>query len=366
MKKIGIDARLLSQTGVGTYLKNLLFYLDKQKNKKTLFIVYLRQEDVDKIKFKSKRIIKRVANQKWHSFSEQTSFLLQLINDNLDLMHFTYFSYPILYWRKFVATVHDTTPLLFKTGRASTKNQLIYQFRHFIFKIVLWFQVHRAKAIITPTKTVKGELVKLYGEGISLKAYPIYEGINYKILNEKENKSLEKKYKNFFIYVGNFYPHKNVEKLIEAFKKIPSGYKLILIGPNDYFTSRISSYIKNLNVRQKIILIKNPDLKDLVFFYKNALAIVHPSFSEGFGLPLVEAAYFNTPIIASNILVFKELWKERYVSFNPMDVKDILNKIMEFIDLKPKFNYYDVLKNYSFEKMTEETITIYHKILNDS
>ena len=136
MKKIGIDARLYFQTGVGTYLQNLLFYLDKKDPKKEIYYIYLRRQDATKVRFKSKNIIKRIADQKWHSFSEQISFLALLIKDNLDLMHFTYFSYPIFYWKKFIATVHDTTPLLFKTGKASTKNQFIYQIKHFIYKLV--------------------------------------------------------------------------------------------------------------------------------------------------------------------------------------------------------------------------------------
>lgn len=366
MKKIGIDARLLTQTGVGIYLENLLYHLDNQKIKNETFYVYLREIDKDKIKFKNKNIIKKIANQKWHSLSEQTSFLSQLIKDDLDLMHFTYFSYPILYWRKFVATVHDTTPLLFKTGKASTKNQLIYWLKHNIFKIVLWCQVSMSKKIITPTFSVRDELIKIYGGKITDKIIPIYEGVNQKMLEIKENKNLEKKYKDFFIYVGNFYPHKNVEKLIDAFSTISNSFKLILIGPDDYFTLRMIQYIKQSEARNKVTLIKSPTLSDLIFFYKNALAIIHPSLSEGFGLPLIEAAYFNTPIIASNIPVFKELWKDKYVSFNPKDVNDIMAKIKEFIIKRLKFDYKNILKNYSFEKMTQETLKIYQSITQNS
>lgn len=362
MKKIGIDARLYSQTGVGTYLQNFLLNLDKKNIKNEVYFVYLNSKDFKKINFKNKKIIKRLANQKWHSFSEQISFLYILLKDNLDLMHFTYFSYPIFYWRKFIATVHDTTPLLFKTGKASTKNKIIYQIKHFIFKIVFWLQIYRALKIITPTKTVKKEILRLYGNNLSNKIFPIYEGINEKIINQKENKALRKKYKDFFIYVGNFYPHKNVENLIRAFRDIDKKYKLVLIGPDDYFTNKIFKFI-NQSENKNIVLIKNPLLKNLVFFYKNALAIIHPSLSEGFGLPLIEAAYFNIPIIASNIEVFKELWKNQYLSFNPRDIKDIAEKIKNFLNEKPKFNYKDILRNYSFKKMTKETLKIYKTTL---
>jgi hypothetical protein len=158
MKKIGIDARLLNQTGVGTYLQNLLFYLDKKNDSDSLYYVYLLKNDFEKINFKSKNIIKKEANFYWHTFSEQIGFLLTLLKDNLDLVHFTYFTFPIFYWKKFLITIHDMTPILFKTGRASTKNPLIYQIKHLIFKIVLLLGLRNSVKVIVPSKTVKEQI----------------------------------------------------------------------------------------------------------------------------------------------------------------------------------------------------------------
>jgi len=366
MKKIGIDARLYSQTGIGTYLQNFLFYLDKNNPEKESYYVYLRKEDFSKVKFNSKNFTKKVADYPWHSLSEQSGFLRQLNQDRIDLMHFTYFSYPIFYWKKFIATVHDATPLLFKTGKASTKNQLIYNIKHLFFRIILRCQIERAIKIITPTYTVKKQLINIYGEKISKKILPIYEGISYKIIKTLENKDLGKKFKNFFIYVGNFYPHKNVEKLIQAFSKTQISHKLILLGPNDYFKDRLFQLINRLKQEKKILFFNNPSISDLVFFYKNAQALIHPSLSEGFGLPLIEAAYFNCPIIASDINVFKELLGNSYLSFNPNNVGDIINKIKSFIEKKPNFNYENILKQYSFEKMTNETVKIYREVLYEN
>ncbi len=363
MKKIGIDARLYSQTGIGTYLQNFLFYLDKNNPEKESYYVYLRKEDFSKVKFNSKNFIKKIADYPWHSLSEQSGFLRQLNQDKLDLMHFTYFSYPIFYSRKFIATIHDATPLLFKTGKASTKNQLIYNIKHLFFRIILRGQIEKAVKIITPTYTVKKQLINIYGEKISKKILPIYEGISYKIIKTLENKDLGKKFKNFFIYVGNFYPHKNVEKLIQAFSKAQTSHKLILLGPNDYFKERLFQLINRLKQEKRILFFNNPSISDLVFFYKNARALIHPSLSEGFGLPLIEAAYFNCPIIASDINVFEELLGNNYLSFNPNDVDDIVDKIKNFIEKKPNFNYENILKQYSFEKMTNETVKIYREVL---
>jgi len=363
MKKIGIDARLYSQTGVGTYLKNLLYYLEKKELTEELYYVYMMPNDYNNLFLKNKNIVKRMVNYSWHSVDEQFGFAIKLYFDNLDLMHFTYFSYPIFYLKKFIATVHDTTPLLFKTGKASTKNQLIYNIKHLFFRIILRCQIERAIKIITPTYTVKKQLISLYGEKISQKIIPIYEGISYQIKEAKENESLSNKFDSFFIYVGNFYPHKNVEKLIQAFSKAQTSHKLILLGPNDYFKERLLQLINRLKQEKRILFFNNPSISDLVFFYKNAQALIHPSLSEGFGLPLIEAAYFNCPIIASDIEVFKELLGNNYLSFNPNDVDDIAGKIKSFIEKKSDFDYRNIIKQYSFKKMTDETVKIYEEVL---
>jgi len=364
MKKIGIDARLLNQTGVGTYLKNLLFYLDKKEDLDNLYYVYLLKDDFKKINFKSKNIIKKEANFYWHTFFEQIGFLFTLLKDNLDLVHFTYFTFPIFYWKKFLITIHDMTPILFKTGRASTKNPLIYQIKHLIFKIVFFLGLKKSVKVIVPSKTVKEQIISYYGEKFKDKIEVIYEGVSYH-LSEKDKKKLEKKefpYQNFFLYVGNFYPHKNIENLIEAFSYIDKKYSLILLGGDDFFAKRIESLIgkKKFN---NIILIKNLEKNKLKWFYQNCLALVHPSLSEGFGLTLFEAAYYNRPIIASNIQVFKEIWGENYLSFDPKNSDDIKEKINYFLEKKPKFSYQKILQKYSFERMTHKTLKLYKKLL---
>jgi len=376
MYKIGIDARLYSQTGVGIYLRNLLYFLEKIAKKGIFFYIYLLPEDYDKVKFKSKYFLKKLTNSRWHSFSEQINFASILYKDDLDLVHFTYFSYPVLYRKKFISTIHDVTPIFYKTGRASTKNQILYEVKYRAFKFVMSQQVKNAQIIITPSHFVKKQLVEIYGQSYASRIQPIYEGVDFELI-ETVNRHPELvsgskfRFRNkfgmtktpFFIYVGNFYPHKNLELLIQAFAKVKGNTNLILIGPDDFFSNRLIQLIKQLNQSKRIIFFHNPKRSDMVFFYKNALALIHPSLSEGFGLPLVEAAYFNLPIIAANIEVFKELLNNKYISFNPLSVKDIAEKIIFFLKQKTKVEYGNLLNKFSFEKMVIETYKLYQQAL---
>ncbi|MDO8608990.1 MAG: glycosyltransferase family 1 protein [bacterium] len=361
-RRIGIDARLYFQTGVGTYLRNFLFYLQNITPSNIQFYVYVLKKDSNKIQFENSQFIKREVDYKWHTFGEQIGFLNVLNKDKLDLMHFTYFSSPILYKRPFISTIHDVTPLLFSTGKASTKNKYLYALKHFFFKIVLNNQVRNSLQIITPTKTVKKQLINIYGKNIEDKIIPVYEGINRELIESKENSNLTNLYKSsFFIYVGNFYPHKNVEKLVRAFSKIKTETKLILIGPDDFFTKKLSELIKTLCMNDKIVFYHNAETQDLKFFYQNALALIHPSLSEGFGLPIIEARYFQCPIIASNIPVFQELLVDRYVQFDPMNEDSIQNAINSFLKLNHKKNDEKISSKFSFEEMTRNVLTLYLK-----
>lgn len=363
MKRIGIDARLYSQTGVGTYLSNLITELQKIAPREIEFLIYVLPQDRSKVIITNNNFYIKEANFLWHTFGEQIGFYQQLNKDALDLMHFTYFGYPVFYQKPFVATVHDVTPLLYKTGKASTKNPFTYVIKHRVFQYILKNQILYAKKIFTPTKTVKNQLISLYGMQKDQKIIPTYEGINISLIQAKESIELKQKYSQpFYIYVGNFYPHKNIERLLSVFQSSKDFSKLILIGPDDYFAKRLLKSL-DYNGRQKIQFYHHATLNDLKFFYTHAKALIHPSLSEGLGLPLIEAAYFHCPVIASNIPVFQEILGNSYIYFNPTDIQDIARTISNFEysnDLiQPKVNF----KLFSFPFMAKKTLEAYIKYL---
>lgn len=367
MKKVGIDARLISKTGVGRYIKNLLYYL--KDNTDFQYYIYLLNEDFPEINFTYKNFTLCKVSCKWHTLCEQIQFLKILNSDNLDLMHFTYFSYPLFYNKKFIITIHDLTPYFYKTGKATTRNIIFYQIKHFFYKVLIKNAVRNACNIITPSQSVKSEIINIFSNQYADKIHVIYEGVDKDLIKTCENEKLKKKISfPFFIYVGNFYPHKNIENLIKAFSAISGDIKLILLGPADFFSHRLLQLINQSKHKDKFIFFKNPTNENLVFFYKHALALIHPSLSEGFGLPLIEAAYFNCPIIASDIPVFNEVLNGGFLKFNPRDVEDIKDKIVKqirklIIQKAETTTGLSLSSPFSFKKMSEETLNLYKNIL---
>jgi len=144
----------------------------------------------------------------------------------------------------------------------------------------------------------------------------------------------------YFLYVGNAYPHKNVEVLVSAAKT--AGVGVVYVGKNDYFYKKLGVVPKSVSDRE------------LTNLYKNATALVSPSLMEGFGLPAIEALRVGCPVIVSDIPVFHELLGQSAIYFNPHDPKE-LAKILVSPIAKPK----KLAKIYSWSAMARETLAVY-------
>ncbi|NTU46586.1 glycosyltransferase family 4 protein [Candidatus Roizmanbacteria bacterium] len=366
MKTIGIDARLYSQTGVGTYLQNFIHFLPAHVPENYQINLYVSPEDAPTISLAHPRMTIKITHAKWHTLQEQSLFGVQLMQDKLDLMHFTYFSFPIWYPRAFIATVHDLTPLLFKTGQASTRQPLLYEFKHRIFTWVLSTQIHRAKRLIVPTQVVKDQILAQYPDISGNKIVSIYEGVDWRYHNVHQNETLRKQFHfPYLLYVGNYYPHKNVERLIKAFESVSGDIKLVLRGPDNYFSKRLKQLVHENNLTERVIFYYPHTFEDMAFLYRNAQALVVPSLSEGFGLPIVESLYFGTPVITSDIPVFHELIGKKFHQFDPYNTNSMRIAIEKEISHPTTFLSEELLNGYSFEEMTKKTVKLYKNYLGE-
>ncbi|MFC1625536.1 glycosyltransferase family 4 protein [Patescibacteria group bacterium] len=173
----------------------------------------------------------------------------------------------------------------------------------------------------------------------------------------------------YFLYVGNAYPHKNLNRLVEAIVLLnkESNEKILLkiVSARGVFTKRLLGLVDRLEANEFVELLGFVSDKDLEKLYKNALAFVFPSLSEGFGLPGVEAITAKTPLLASDIPVFKEVYKDNATYFNPLDfsaiertMRDVFNmpnsQREEMVKKASKF-----IERYSWAKMAKETLKIY-------
>lgn len=158
--RIGIDARLWGQTGVGRYLEQLVKNLAKidKENSYTLFF----PKEYKDLPLPGPTWKRRIAGVQWHSLKEQVLMPIILWCEKLDFVHFPYFSVPIFYPGKFVVTIHDLILDHFDTGKASTLPLFLYKIKRLGYKLVFWITLHRASKIITVSRTTKKEIVAHY------------------------------------------------------------------------------------------------------------------------------------------------------------------------------------------------------------
>ncbi|MCL5020028.1 MAG: glycosyltransferase family 4 protein [Patescibacteria group bacterium] len=365
--RIGIDARLWNETGVGRYIRNLVKYLSVL-DKKNDYVLFVRDSDYENLKSQISNLKWKIVktNIRWHSLEEQLKFPDIINKESLDLMHFPYFSVPVFYNRPFVVTIHDLILHNFPTGEASTLPLPLFKTKLLGYKFVVRRAAKKAKKIIVPSGTVKEEIIKRL-KVPSEKIDVTYCGVDENINLESKIQNSELKSRNYFLYVGNAYPHKNLKTLIEAFKLFKSENKndvrLVLAGREDYFYKKIQDEL----TKQKegsINIVRPKDDKELAYMYRNAIALVVPSFMEGFGLTALEAMSNRCLVIASNIPVLKEVCGSAPVFFDPVSPKELKNKMFDVYKNQEKYkknleNGIERVKKFSWEKMTEETIKIY-------
>lgn len=174
----------------------------------------------------------------------------------------------------------------------------------------------------------------------------------------------------YFLYVGNAYPHKSLERLLEAVHSLQStaySINLILVGPEDYFYKKLKLKIKDMGFTDYVIFHGPATKGDLTDLYKKALALVFPSLMEGFGLPAVEAMANECLVLCSDIPVFHEVLGETAIYFDPQNTTDIADKMKMVIDNPERYEILkikgqDWIKRYSWQRLAKETLDIYKSV----
>ncbi|OGH05979.1 MAG: hypothetical protein A2W22_03585 [Candidatus Levybacteria bacterium RBG_16_35_11] len=357
--KIGIDARLWDESGVGRYTRNLVKNLAKidKKNSYAIFVLPKDREEIEGLISKNWKVVD--ANFRWHSVEEQSAYPKVINKEKLDLVHFPYFSVPISYRAPFVVTIHDLIISHFPTGEASTLNPVVYKFKLKAYQLVISRAAKKANSVITVSNTTKKEIIK-HLKINPKKIFVTYEGADDRIYSKKKIKG------NYFLYVGNAYPHKNPINLIKAFnllEKEKKDIKLIFVGREDYFYRNLKS---TFAPKDSIVFKGAVSDNELSSLYTNAVALVVPSLMEGFGLPALEAISAKCLVLASNIPTFNEVYKDNLLYFNQNDPMDIYRAMKYSLDKKNGKQIamkvkkaYEYSKQFSWEKMAKETLKIY-------
>ncbi len=374
-KRIGIDARFYGthNKGLGRYCQKTVDYLEEIDGgcQEREYLIFLAADNFDLYQPRHRNFRKVKADFKWYGFAEQLRFPFFLNKFKLDLIHFCHFNIPILYRKKFVVTIHDLILLHHPTTKNTTLNKLFYFFKLLGYRWVIRSAAQRAEKVIAVSEYTKQDIIKELKVGED-RIITIYEGVEpFCYLPNTSKQTILQKYgiisKQYLLYIGNAYPHKNLERLVLVYKEIRKKHpelNLVLGGGKDYFYQRLESFIEENEIEGVILAGYIPD-QELDIIYKESLLYIFPSLYEGFGLPPLEALTKGVPVVSSNRTCLPEVLGENASYFDPEDENSMLKAILQAIEnYSTQFNLKNILKKFSWKKSAGKVLEVYLQLLS--
>ena len=229
---------------------------------------------------------------------------------------------------------------------------------HIISKPAHIRSLRRVDSIITVSETMKAEILKLCPDAdISV----IYNGLNHKNFANVQQDTVDKIKKElnlpseFILSVGHFEHRKNYLNLIDAvniLKKLKFKIPLVIVGNDNGTKKIIDKKISQENLSDLVHIHSNLTDAEVQVLYKTCNLFIFPSTYEGFGIPILESMAMNTPIILSDLKVFKEITQNKGIYFNPHDPNDIAKCIKETLmdeDLLNDMKHYGLTRVKDFD-----------------
>lgn len=343
--KIGIDACLYGPqgTGIGRYVERLIYFLS-QIDTTNEYVVFLRPDGYDAFEPPNKRFRKVRVPAKLYSLKEQILMPFYLYRESLDLIHFCHYNVPILYFGRFVVTIHDMIKHEFSGRASTTRSPFVYFLKHTLYRFVFRVAVFRAARIFVPSDYVKSRVMHYFGVKAS-RIIVTHEAGDETVFRKdllvsgNEKRSILEKYDiktPFLIHVGNLYPYKNIARVIEALvaynKSVSQPLHLVLVGSRNVFNNRLKDAAAIMGASSFVHFAGYVSDRELSVLYHHARAYIFPSLSEGFGIPGVEAQMSGLPVLASDTGTLKEVLGDGALYFDPYDVISIERVIRQFSD----------------------------------
>jgi len=363
MSKIVIDARE-SGTSTGRYVDKLVEYLYKLKPSEDV-IVLTKAPRLDFFKATAPGFTTIETPYKEFTFGEQIGLLRQLNSLEADLVHFSMVQQPILYQGTAITTMHDLTTARFKNP---AKNTAVFTVKQQVYKFVNWLVPRTSKKVIVPSNYVKQDVAK-FAHVNPNKIVVTYESADAIKEPAEPIQSLDGA--EFIMYLGRPTPHKNLWRLIEAFKDLKATHpklQLVLAGKKDILYEQIEARVRQAGIKD-VIFTGFMSEGQLRWLYEHCGAYVFPSLSEGFGLPGLEAMRHSAPVVSSNATCLPEIYGDAAHYFDPLDTRsitDAINEVLTDKDLRTTLIEKGKKQSakYSWQRMAEQTLEVYRTVLS--
>ena len=337
--RIAFDAKrmLNNPTGLGNHARILLNALmrDYTDNEYLLFSPKAKDEFFHqlhgdfKMHFPETKLAQSV-HPLWRSYGITND----LLKNRVDIYHGISNELPFNIHRsgiKTVVTIHD---LIF------LKHQEQYpRIDRHIYTLKTKNAVKQADSIIAVSEETKRDLIEMYRVP-EQKITVIYQSADVRFYDKRSEEQLAavaRKYdlpQKYILNVGSFFPRKNQLTLIDAFDLIKNkiAEDLVLVGNSGNMLSEIQKVITDKKLENRVHIVTDISNDDVPAVYQSASVFVFPSLFEGFGVPVVEALFSGTPVIASKGGAIAEAAGGDSIFIDPNSADDIADKILSVIN----------------------------------
>src|SRR3989454_2511394 len=318
---LAIDARMLSRSGIGTYVSNVVPRLIERYRGGSVSLIGDRSE-LARLPWARGDAVSLVnCASPIFSLDEQLR-LRRAIPAETDVFWSPQFNIPLLYRGRLLVTIHDGLHLARPRYMGGVHKGL---YARALLAAVRW----KAGAVICNSRFTANELMRLVGVKAS-KIEVIHLGVDEAWFSV--DKGARPHDKPYFVLVGNVKAHKNIVGLSKAFQDVSGRipHDLVIVGKKDGFVTgdrKVEDWAAALGERVKFTgLVDDALLKRYVAW---ADALVLPSFYEGFGLPPLEAMACGCPAIVSTSASLPEVCGDAALYCDPHEVKDIAARMIE-------------------------------------
>ena len=330
--RIAIDARKLHDYGIGTYVRNLLRQLARLDGENE-YVVVCRPEDVAQVRTLGENFQPMAETAPPYSIREQITLPMDLWRAQAKLFHAPHYVLPPLTPCRSVVTIHDVIHLMFPEY---LPNRLAYAYA----RAVIWSAIRRADRVLTVSDASKRDILRYFDVSAGkVEVIPNAIDDRFRVApSDEEIAQVRERYQlhsPFLLYAGNIKPHKNLERLIEAFADLRRrGFdevKLLIIGDQVTKYPALRRAVHRCKLHTHVRFFGFVPDRMLAVLYRLADAFVFPSLYEGFGLPPLEAMASGTPVVTSNVSSLPEVVGDAALLVDPYDtgaIADALERLL--------------------------------------
>ena len=369
--RIGIDARKLTDYGIGTYVQHLIRGL-AARDRDNEYFLFVGEQGAAALFDLPDNFHTVIERSPGYSVRELFAVTWQLLRHSIDLYHATHYVLPIWVPGKSIVTIHDIIHLLYPEF-------LPNRFAFFYAQRMIARALAASNRVLTDSQSTRNDLVSYFDTDVT-KIDVVYPGIERRFLQPVEPTEIDRVRQRFSLtkpyalFVGNPKPHKNLPNILSAFAGAVIGndfdVDLVCAGGHMEEHEHNRHTATRLGIDERFKTLGYVEDEDLPALYQGAEVFLYPTLYEGFGLPAVEAMASGIPVITSNTSALKEIAQGAARLVDPLNIQQMSQEIArcltdENLRRELKQAGRERAANYSWDQAAERVLEAYRSTLEE-